>query len=133
MLRDPFPEMHDGKIYVGYEPTVVGCDWMRSNHKAEHLVRFMDNNHYKPLLNAGLVGGSREMVMEFIHAIFRQFTDQKIRNALWWDTQDIGIGDMAAFNYVAYTMFGSVIETGPKVCTTFKANERNGWSWWKHK
>jgi len=40
---------------------------------------------------------------------------------------------MGAFNYVARKLFADVLSWGTHVNTIFKAEERNEFSWWKHK
>lgn len=34
---------------------------------------------------------------------------------------------------VAHTKHADQLIHGPQVATVFKANERNTWSWWRHK
>lgn len=133
MLRNPFPEMKDGVLYVGSEPSTLRNRWMLKNHPDTALQEFMKANPNLQLLNAGLIGGSRDLVLRFAHAITRFWFDDHIDWIMGWESHRAGIGDMAAFNYVARTQFGDVLSWGTHVNTIFKAEERNDVSWWKHK
>lgn len=132
MLRDPFPNMEPGVIYVGDESALTNIPWMRSNHPARFLQGFFAQHFNSPLLNCGLVGGSRENVMEFIREMLTLYAknrgDVKFNREL-----SVGETDMGLFNYVCRTKFASRIEHGPKVNTTFKRYKDNGVAWWKHK
>jgi hypothetical protein len=133
MLNPPWQHMQPGKLYVGYEPTIVGIDWMRDNHEAKHLQDFFVSHANETLLNAGVVGGDRDTIMGFAHDIIADHADQETR--IWHkkDTPGAMVGDMATLNYIARTKYQDRLVCGPQVTTTFKANERNAWSWWRHK
>lgn len=133
MLREPWEHMEPGKLYVGSEPAVVGIPWMVDNHKAGFLQDFMGENAGKPLLNAGLVGGDRGTVLRFVHALVRAFFDHEATLFHGKDTESLGVGDMAVFNQVAWTGWSDRLVFGPLVNTVFKANERNDYSFFKHK
>ena len=133
MLHDPVPHMEHGKLYLGSEYQVVGCEWMRRNHRADSLIDFFNENQERQLLNAGLVGGDRDTVMGFLHRIVRYYHDN-IADRFWRrEPHDLGVGDMAAFNKVAYEQFADRLVFGPQVNTVFKAEQRNEFSWWRHK
>lgn len=132
MLRNPFPKMQPGVIYVGDEKSITDIPWMRSNHPASFIRNFVKSAGRTPLLNCGLLGGSRANVMEFIRAMLGVYTKNK--QAVKFGHDDtVGVIDMGVFNYVARTMFASRIEHGAKVNTVFKKNIDNGQAWWKHK
>lgn len=133
MLKEPWEHMEDDVLYVGSENQVVGCRWMVDNHKAAGLQEFFADNPARPLLNAGLVGGSRETVMEFLHCMIREYFDHEARLFHEKDAESLGVGDMGVFNFVAWTRFADRLSFGPHVNTVFKADERNDHSWWKHK
>ena len=134
MLRNPFDEMEPDTLYLGYEPTTLRDEWMVKNHPDSTLQEFMSANPNLPLLNAGLIGGDRELVMKFLHSIIKFFFDDKIDWIMGWETKQVGVGDMATLNYVARTQFADKISAGPHVCTVFKAEEKgNSTAWWKHK
>ncbi|MDH0194659.1 glycosyltransferase family 2 protein, partial [Enterobacter cloacae] len=73
MLREPWTEMEPGKIYVGSEHKTYADEWMKVNHHGSAYQQFLEQHRDEPLLNAGLLGGSREDVMEFAHRIIRLY------------------------------------------------------------
>lgn len=123
MLREPWTEMEHGKLYIGYEPQVVGCNWLAQHHAPYR--EWIDSHGGLQLLNAGVVGGDHDIVMEFAHDVATE--------GLEVDHSTLA-GDMAALNKVLrQPKWEGRWFTGPLVVTVFKANERNTWSWWKHK
>lgn len=85
------------------------------------------------MLNAGLLGGSRADAVDFAHRMV-SVADDLFSSRFWKkETAPVEIGDMAAFNLVAYTYFKDRIVTGPLVHSVFKANERSPYAWWRHK
>jgi hypothetical protein len=133
MLNDPFPTMEPGRLYVGDEQATVANDWLASNHKAGVVQEFIGDNPGVQLVNAGLVGGDRTTVMAFLHDLIRAYGDNGIARHLKTERHDLGSTDMGAFNQVARTRWADKLVHGPQVNTVFKANDRNSWSWWKHK
>lgn len=121
-LRDPFADMQPGLLYCGWENAVVGCAWMLDNHAASRP--WIEANRHEPLLNAGVVGADRDTMLTFIARLLRVWSEATMAGGV------DKAGDMAFFNRAAYSM--SPV-TGPQITTLFKADERNGWSLWKHK
>ncbi|MGO1309091.1 MAG: glycosyltransferase family 2 protein [Kluyvera intermedia] len=133
MLREPWAEMDLGKIYVGSEHKTYADEWMKANHHGKAYSDFIEQHRDEPLLNAGLLGGSREDVMEFAHRIIRHH--YLIESHRFWkmDTAPATQVDMGAFGMSAKS-FGEQIVTGPKVHTIFKTEgvgKEN--AWWRHK
>lgn len=133
MNRDPFPEMEDGRFYFGWEPDTLRNEWLLKNHPDADLQKFMKGNPNFPLLNMGVVGGSRETIMEFAQKLTKLYFDDEIDFIMGWQTSRLGVGDMAAGNYVARTFFGDIIDTGPHVTQVFKSNIGSAHPWWLHK
>jgi glycosyltransferase involved in cell wall biosynthesis len=131
MLRSPWSEMTEGKLYIGYEPKVVEDEWMVKHHVSKLSARFIKDHPWETLLNAGVVGGDRKTLMRFAHRVMAAYFDQELRIFYGKDT-DRDLADMAVVNQVAYEDDFEIV-TGPKVVTKFKADERNTWSWFKHK
>ena len=131
LLHDPFPHMEPGRLYLGSEMTTVAHPWLHEHHPA--IRPFIAENGQRQLLNAGLVGGDRRTVMGFLHDVIRAFFDNGIDRHNGDVQDDIGSTDMGAFNQVAWTRWADRLVYGPQVNTVFKANERNDWSWWRHK
>lgn len=139
-LRDPFTSIRgrDPRIFLGWEPSTVGSDWCRKNHPERRVQDFMAAHPERQLLNAGLVGGTREAVMRLAGGVWRYAHDVAVDFAQIWQPQataKVGVGDIPALNLVAYRDFGdSRIVTGTRVSTLFKHNEGdNGFSLWSHK
>jgi hypothetical protein len=123
MLREPWDIMQPGRLYVGHEPTVVGIPWMLNNHKPYR--QWIEDNADLQLLNAGAVGGDHATMLSFAHDMVREIFRAGPRDVH---------GDMAAFNYVArLPQWRERVIWGSRWVTAFKANERNGWSVWRHK
>lgn len=134
MLRDPFPEMEPGVLYVGSEPSTLRNEWMLEHHPDRKINTFMRENPNLQLLNAGLLGGDRQTVMAFCQAMCKEFFDDHIEWIFGWETERLGVGDMGAFQWVARNRFGDRLSYGSHVNTVFKANETNNKvSWFKHK
>ncbi|HAT3749147.1 TPA: glycosyltransferase family 2 protein [Klebsiella oxytoca] len=133
MLREPWTEMEQGKIYVGSEHKTYAEEWMKVNHHGKAYSDFIEQHRDEQLLNAGLLGGSREDVMEFAHRIIRQH--YLIESHRFWkmETAPTTLVDMGAFGMAAKS-FGDRIVTGPKVHTIFKTDGfGKELAWWKHK
>ena len=131
LLGEPFDGLERGKLYIGSEHKIVGDPWMIEHHPSKRLQEFMKGNRNQ-LVNAGLVGGDRKTLISFIGHIVHLYIDNKID--VWHGKdKDLGVGDMAALNYVAYTYFADKLVYGPQINTIFKKEERNDYSIWKHK
>lgn len=133
MLREPWDEMQPGKIYVGSEHKTYSDEWMKANHHGKAYRNFIEQHRDEPLLNAGLLGGSREDVMEFAHRIIR--LHYRIESQRFWkmETAPATLVDMGAFGVVAKS-FGVCVVTGPQVHTVFKSDGiGKECAWWRHK
>jgi len=122
MLKEPWDLMKPGKLYIGYEPTIVGCPWMLGQNPSHR--DWVEANRNLTLLNAGVVGGDNATMLSFLHAVMVEISRSGMANDM---------GEMSVINKVAYEEFGDRLVTGPSVVTSFKANETNAWSMWKHK
>ncbi|WP_194205801.1 glycosyltransferase family 2 protein [Superficieibacter sp. 1612_C1] len=133
MLHVPWDEMAAGKVYIGSEPKTYADAWARQNHPEEVYQRFITENKNEVMLNAGLLGGTREDVMAFVHAIVRLY--YRIESNRFWQTERAGpaVGDMLAFGIVAKS-FGDRVVTGPQVHTVFKTDGiGKEVAWFRHK
>lgn len=134
MLNAPWDDMVPGRVYVGSEPKTYDDEWAWTNHPARVFQDFLREHRHDTMLNAGLLGGTREDVMAFAHAIVRTFYD--LESERFWGNEPAGpeVGDMLAFGLVAHSpAFADRIVTGPRVHTVFRADERTQWAWWKHR
>lgn len=134
MLHEPWAHMEPGVMYVGSEAKTYDDEWAFRNHPAKVFQDFLEQHRHDTMLNAGLLGGTREDVMAFAHAIVRVYYDLEAER--FWGNEAAGleVGDMLAFGIVAHTpRFAGRIVTGPRVHTVFRAEERTPWAWWKHR
>lgn len=133
MLREPWAEMEPGKIYVGSEHKTYADEWMKGNHHGKAYSEFLEKHRDEPLLNAGLLGGSRKDVMDFAHRIIRQH--YLIESHRFWkmEAAPATLVDMGAFGMAAKS-FGERVVTGPRIHTIFKTDGiGKEAAWWKHK
>ncbi|ELY2759405.1 glycosyltransferase family 2 protein [Cronobacter sakazakii] len=133
MLRAPWEEMQPGKVYVGSEPKTYSDEWAIKNHPERVYQSFLKQYASDTMLNAGLLGGLRQDVMEFAHRIVRLY--YRIESDRFWKKEGAAraVGDMIAFGIVAKS-FGDRVITGPKVHTVFKTNGiGKETAWWQHK
>lgn len=125
MLRSPFSEMEDDKLYVGDETKVLGDPYTRTDWPDEFMQRFVDRHLGKTLLNAGLCGSDRETLLDFL---------AEMRAAYIFLTEErLSPFDMSLFNLVCYNHFEDKIIHGEKVNTVFQSFTPNDISWWMHK
>lgn len=125
VLKNPFQIIKPGILYCGWEKEVIGCQWMLNHHKSNFMHTFIKCNAKTPLLNAGVIGGRYEIVMEFLDRLCDMY---EILPEKEYDKTD-----MPLFNWVLYSHFNGRFETGLKVTTEFKAFKSNDISLFKHK
>ena len=124
LINNPFKEMSIGKIYVGSEEQVVGCNWIRRTTTTPVLLSFIQTYRNRTLLNAGLLGGSRKDVLQFCSDMCQLYDG---------DCND-EMTNMPIFNYLAYRKYRSQIEFGSHINTKFKEYEYdNKFAWFRHK
>lgn len=130
MLHEPWDEMERGTLYVGWEPDTLQNSWLSKNHPDPEVQRTIAEHPKDQLLNAGVILGDRETVMRFCHAMTEHYFDRKMLQFFGKDTEGDDLGDMGALQVEARRFN---FETGSKVTTVFKANQREGNSWIRHK
>src|SRR5690554_8236560 len=99
MLRDPFREMEDGVLDTGFENATLRNSWMLKNHPDSKLQEFMRENPNMQLLNAGLLGGSRELVMGFAQKVTQFWYDDHLDEIQVRERSRAGVGDAGAVYY----------------------------------
>lgn len=133
MLREPWTEMEQGKVYVGSEPKTYADAWAKQNHPEAIYQSFLADHQHDVMLNAGLLGGSRADVMAIAHGIVRLY--YQIESLRFWQKEKsaAAVGDMIAFGIVAHR-YADRLVTGPRVHTVFKTDGiGKEFAWWKHK
>ncbi|MCX0499725.1 glycosyltransferase family 2 protein [Erwinia billingiae] len=133
MLREPWEEMKPGRLYVGSEPKTYADAWASSYHPESCYQRFLADHRNDLMLNAGLLGGTREDVMAFAHAIVRIWYRTE-SNRFWGKEKGKPcVGDMIAFGMVGYQQIDKLV-TGPLVNTVYKTNGvGKEYAYWRHK
>lgn len=104
MLNNPFPDMQPGKVYVGCETTnKLDCQWLMFNTDNAYYAQWLRKNTGKTLLNCGLLGGSREDLIDYLTKMFY----------IWgYNTSNMNLIDMLVFNVVGYEHFADKIVYG---------------------
>lgn len=133
MLQQPWAEMEPGRLYVGSEPKTYADAWAAANHQERPYAEFIDAHRNDLMLNAGLLGGTRDDVMAYAHAIVRIWYRTE-SNRFWGKEKGKPcVGDMIAFGMVGYQQRDKLV-TGPRVHTVFKTDGvGKECAWWKHK
>lgn len=122
MLHEPWGHMSEGLLYVGYEPCTVAKPWLAQHHP--FYKSWIGPNVHREMLNCGVIGGDRDTVLEFLGDMVRELA--RACHGIEYE--------MGSFNYLLrQPRWMQRWITGPQVVTMFKADERNDFSWWKHK
>jgi glycosyltransferase involved in cell wall biosynthesis len=122
--NDPFPHVEKDKLYVGDEETILANRWIINTYRTSPVMPFIRRNPSKKLLNCGIVGGDKELVMGLCHDIIRYYFDTAMVDRL----------EMGIFNKLCYTKYLDRIVHGPQVNTVFKRFQTdNPTPWFKHK
>lgn len=116
VLRDPFAGLDPMTLYIGSELTFMNDRWMLREHPHPTLQQFFWDNAGRRMLNAGIVGGWRDTVLDFV-------SDMLTTRDKFSVTGDVG-SDMGLLNYVGFQPVHRFwIETGPTVHTIYKRYE----------
>lgn len=128
MQNNPFPDMEPGKIYVGCETAnKLGCEWMLLNTPNAYYRSWLKKRNNEILLNCGLLGGSRQDVIDYLTKMFY----------IWgYNPYNMNLIDMLVFNVVGYEHYRDRIVYGVGLVNnrfksgmpTLKRTE-----WWMHK
>jgi glycosyltransferase involved in cell wall biosynthesis len=125
MLNNPFDQMEIGKIYTGDEPAKLSIRWIRERAQQEPFRTFVMSNLSLQLLNAGIIGGSREDVMMLLHDILTMYSDALMKG-----------NDMVILNFLMRTRYEHKLVHGTGLVNNrFKSFEptEGGTEWFNHK
>lgn len=123
MLHSPFAHLDRDKLYVGDEPgQTLANTWLLSRHIEPTVNRYFREHPELPMLNCGVVGGTRELVMELCRAMYDYYFENPSEQT-----------DMGIFNYLVHTKFAGRVEYGRHVTTLFKKYEERSNAWFRHK
>lgn len=123
MVNNPFPHIEPGKLYIGDEPgNTLNNNWMITRHLEPNVNSYLRANANLPLLNCGVVGGNRRLVMELCKDIYQYHFEYP---------QDLT--EMGIFNRLMHTKYTNIVESGRRVTSLFKKYESRPASWFRHK
>lgn len=128
---NPFDSDLGDFLWTGDEKHArVSSPWMKKYQepyvKMPDYQDIINENRKHWLLNCGIVGGKREIVLEYLEYITKYQSECNLPD-------NISV-DMAIHNYVIFKHFKDRYKHGVQVNTVFRKNEKpNGVSWWKHK
>lgn len=123
MLRYPFNDMQAGVLYVGDEPEqTLANEWLLTRHLEPTVNNFFRQHQELPLLNCGVVGGTRQLVMDVCRDIYEYgFAHPEEQT------------EMGVFNWLMHTKYADKLEYGRHVTTIFKQYEARSKAWFRHK
>lgn len=123
MVNNPFPHLQNNVLYVGDEPeNTLNNQWMLTRHVEPTVNRFLRENPKLPLLNCGVVGGNRKLVMQLCRDMYLYHLEKP------QDQTEMGI-----FNMLLHTKYADIYETGRHITSLFKKFERHTDAWFRHK
>lgn len=123
MVNNPFTHIKPNTLYVGDEPTQkLNNKWMLTRHLEPSVNRFLRENSDKLLLNCGVVGGDRRIVMDLCKDMYEYHFERR---------QDLT--EMGIFNKLLYTKYVDRIEYGRHITSLFKKYEAVTDAWFRHK
>lgn len=129
VLRNPFYFIRKDKVYCGDQiSTYASSKWMMDRFNMftiPELIEGYDTYKNKPLLNAGVLGGNREFMLDIC---------KKMANLLEIQNISTLTVDMITFNHILYIYYGDRIVHGLPVNTVlFREDINNKIAWFKHK
>jgi hypothetical protein len=130
---DPFFIENTNSIFCGDEPKILNNEWMFDHstyfrNNIPHYPAFEENFKNDTLLNCGIIGGNKAIMLNLVEALCNiHATYNKKNNSAF-------TGDMGAFNFIVRTKFNDQVKHGAPINTLFKSyeNERTD-CWFRHK
>ena len=137
VILNPFEhnyfKANKNKIFCGDENKILNNDWMHDHclhlrNEITNFVAFEVENQDKTLLNCGVIGGSKTIILELLNKITSLHQNYSLSNKTPFTL------DMGVFNYVMYTFFQNQFLHGNPINTVFKNYETNrNDCWFCHK
>ena len=133
IIKDPFtqPEFNDCTLYIGDEINKMDSWIVRCVSEAFEIIddyHEIINKHWEEsLLNCGILGGSRGIVMRYLE-LFKEYTLKILDRPTFDKTVDMPI-----FNYVVWKYFYPNILHGLPVNSRFCSHENIDNVWFIHK
>ncbi|MDF7638678.1 hypothetical protein PT285_04600 [Lactobacillus sp. ESL0791] len=133
MLNYPFDDLEKDMLYVGDENLNLTCFIIADDNKPKYVADFTEKGRYLQMLNAGILVGSRKILLEFLAIMVRLIVEDAKNEKFHPEKAHLGNYEMSLVNYVLYNMFPGRVCHGRKVATRFTYYERNSSAWFKHK
>lgn len=124
--QNPFSNIKSDKIYAGYDNMgMIRWSKIKGFGLVPEYSSFWKTLENKKVINAGVVGGYREIVLSFLNKMKEQF--EKINRPK-------ENNNMAVFNYVMHKYFKNDLIVGSPVTSNFKRYENSRKDvWFIHK
>jgi hypothetical protein len=122
LVNNPFTQMVDGRLYVGDENHNLNNPWLLTRHREPMVHDYLLRHPDKQLLNCGVVGGNRKLVMAVCRDIYQYHFEHP------QDQTEMGV-----FNYLMHSKYAEIIEYGRHVTSLFKKYEKAPNGWFRHK
>ena len=129
----PFDKIEPGKLYFGDELSDLSVDIIQNNATLKTMSSFFINHKTLQLLNPGVIGGYRDIVMAFLGRLTTQIANASADAQLNKHPNRIGYLEMALINYVAYRDFSNCLTHGRTIASRFMFHELNTTAWFRHK
>jgi hypothetical protein len=129
ILKNPFNFIQPDKIYCGDEDSInMENQWMMDRYfllNQSTVINKLANYVDKVVLNAGILGGERLVIMEITEKISKLLAISKVASTTV---------DMCAFNHILYMDYNDKLVHGLPVNTVFKTYDfDNKEAWFCHK
>ena len=113
ILKDPFKLVKANKLYIGDEMCKnIENNWMIARYNMiKHVTTVPDSLLLKPVLNCGILGGSRKVVLDVTKKMAKILEDANITETTV---------DMVAANTVAYLYYEDNIVHGSPLNTKYR-------------
>lgn len=132
MLHNPFGHLEEAKLYFGDEESLLNNVIVTQGSKPDYAIDFFNSHSHLQLLNPGVVGGKRAILIEYL-GLVTNIIAKTMFNIQMGLEEGLQNFEMAIMNYVAYRYFPNRIRHGRQVSTIFYQNKTNNYSWFKHK
>lgn len=134
MLNYPFDAVEDGILYMGDETIFIYDTSILIGYDGPQFIKdFIWENGHLPILNLGIMVGTRETLIEYLGIMVKLITEAELSLAQGNDEAFIGTYEMAISNYVAYYYFKDRLVHGNQVSTIFHGEQTVSGAWFKHK
>ncbi|MDF7672397.1 hypothetical protein PT281_03850 [Lactobacillus sp. ESL0701] len=133
MMNYPFADLQEDTLYIGDEGVDLQTEIIKNDSKPRYLAQFIRQNCHLQLLNAGVLVGTRQVLLEFLGILTELYVQDAYEQTIHPDEEHLGNYEMSLVNYIAYQCFTDRLCHGRQVVTRFQYFERTSAAWFKHK